>query len=186
MNDTLRDAARRVVISADQGETGLTASDALEALRAALSDPATSTHKQPPLAPTPPDDEPVVGPIQHSNSMCQKDGCTCWCQACERHNWRHEHTLAPTPPDAPDYPDALLQTQMDLTDARIDLMKMTKQRDDLLEAIEVAPTPPDALRDDSMELAHIVHGASDLGWFLSMEVAERLWTAGVRVVEGER
>lgn len=33
--------------------------------------------------------EATVGPIQHSNSMCQKDGCTCWCQACERHNWRH-------------------------------------------------------------------------------------------------
>lgn len=77
---TLRDAARRVVISADQGETGLTASDALEALREAL-----------------------------------------------------------------------------------------------------APTP--SVRDDSMELAHIVHGASDLGWNLSMELAERLWTAGVRVVE---
>ena len=141
MNDTLRDAARRVVISADQGETGLTASDALEALRAALSDPATSTHKQPPLAPTPPDDEPVVGPIQHSNSMCQKDGCTCWCQACERHNWRHERTLAP---------------------------------------------PPASVRDDSMELAHIVHGASDMNWLEAKDVAERLWTAGVRVVEDER
>ena len=43
-----------------------------------------------------------------------------------------------------------------------------------------------SLRDDSMELAHIVHGASDLGWNLSMELAERLWTAGVRVVEDER
>jgi hypothetical protein len=32
----------------------------------------------------------TIGPIEHSNSMCQKDGCTCWCQACERHNWRHE------------------------------------------------------------------------------------------------
>lgn len=31
----------------------------------------------------------TIGPIQHSNSMCGKDGCTCWCQACERHNWRH-------------------------------------------------------------------------------------------------
>src|SRR5690348_3160538 len=28
----------------------------------------------------------TIGPIQHSNSMCQKEGCTCWCQACERHN----------------------------------------------------------------------------------------------------
>ena len=36
----------------------------------------------------------VVGPIQHANSMCQKDGCTCWCQACERHNWRHERAEA--------------------------------------------------------------------------------------------
>ena len=32
----------------------------------------------------------TIGPITHSNSMCQKDGCTCWCQACERHNWRVE------------------------------------------------------------------------------------------------
>lgn len=30
-----------------------------------------------------------IGPIQHSNAQCQKTGCDCWCQACERHNWRH-------------------------------------------------------------------------------------------------
>jgi hypothetical protein len=40
--------------------------------------------------------ETPVGPIQHANSMCQKDGCTCWCQACERHNWRHAQS---TPTD---------------------------------------------------------------------------------------
>lgn len=40
-------------------------------------------------------DEPTIGPIQHANSMCQKDGCTCWCQACERHNWRHERAPQP-------------------------------------------------------------------------------------------
>ncbi|MBE3073136.1 MAG: hypothetical protein IMZ67_09190 [Acidobacteria bacterium] len=38
--------------------------------------------------------EPTIGPIQHANSMCQKDGCTCWCQACERHNWRHGGRVA--------------------------------------------------------------------------------------------
>lgn len=32
----------------------------------------------------------TIGPIEHTNSLCQKDGCTCWCQACERHNWRHK------------------------------------------------------------------------------------------------
>lgn len=32
-----------------------------------------------------------IGPIQHDNAFCQKTGCECWCQACERHNWRHEH-----------------------------------------------------------------------------------------------
>jgi hypothetical protein len=36
-----------------------------------------------------PDRDPYIGPITHSNGQCQKDGCTCWCQACERHNWRH-------------------------------------------------------------------------------------------------
>lgn len=45
--------------------------------------------------------------------------------------------------------------------------------------LAATPAPPASLRDDSMELAHIVHGASDLGWSLSMELAERLWTAGV-------
>ena len=34
--------------------------------------------------------ETTIGPIRHSNPMCQKAACTCWCQACERHNWRHE------------------------------------------------------------------------------------------------
>jgi len=37
-----------------------------------------------------PDDGLRIGSIEHDNSMCQKDGCTCWCQACERHNWRHD------------------------------------------------------------------------------------------------
>ena len=32
----------------------------------------------------------TIGPIQHDNGLCQKTACTCWCQACERHNWRHE------------------------------------------------------------------------------------------------
>lgn len=34
----------------------------------------------------------TIGPIQHDDPLCRKDGCDCWCQACERHNWRHERT----------------------------------------------------------------------------------------------
>lgn len=37
--------------------------------------------------------EVTIGPIEHSNSQCQKTACVCWCQACERHNWRHERPL---------------------------------------------------------------------------------------------
>lgn len=36
-----------------------------------------------------PEVDVTIGPIQHDNGMCQKTNCTCWCQACERHNWRH-------------------------------------------------------------------------------------------------
>lgn len=35
-------------------------------------------------------DAPYIGPIQHDGSMCQKGACVCWCQPCERHNWRHQ------------------------------------------------------------------------------------------------
>jgi hypothetical protein len=38
--------------------------------------------------------EVVIGPIEHSNPQCQKEGCECWCQACERHNWRHAQVTA--------------------------------------------------------------------------------------------
>jgi hypothetical protein len=38
-------------------------------------------------------DAVTIGSIQHSNEMCNKYVCACWCQACERHN---------APPEKPD------------------------------------------------------------------------------------
>lgn len=36
------------------------------------------------------DEGVYIGPIKHSTGQCQKTDCVCWCQACARHNWRHE------------------------------------------------------------------------------------------------
>lgn len=60
--------------------------------RVPFHDPVPTDTPEPEAASEP---DVYIGPIQHSNAMCQKDGCTCWCQACERHNWRHERASEP-------------------------------------------------------------------------------------------